>query len=106
MVTAVVFIVIGGAIFLPCLGVLLGFGPVVGTTLHSLGIAGCLVVLGMVINTAVAVIHPVGGLRYVVPWGTFVLIVFRAWRGRWLGACIIGGVWLVGAMIILTIGRH
>lgn len=103
---AVLIIIIGGAFFVPCLAVLLGLGPVVGTTLHSLGIAGCLVVLGMVLNTALVLTTPVGAARYVVPWGTFMLVVFRAWRGRWLGACIIGGVWLVGAAITLTIARH
>lgn len=98
---AVVFIVIGGAIFVPCLAVLLGFGPVVTTTLHSLGILGCFVVLAMVINTAAAVTSPMGVGRLVVPWGTVVLVVFRAWRGRWLGAGIIAVVWAVGTTIIL-----
>jgi hypothetical protein len=98
---AVVFIVLGGAILVPCLAVLLGFGPVVTTTLHSLGILGCFVVLAMVINTAAAVTSPMGVGRLVVPWGTVVLVVFRAWRGRWLGAGIIAVVWAVGTTIIL-----
>jgi hypothetical protein len=99
---AVVLILVGGAIFAPCLAVLLGFGPVVTTTLSSLGILGCFVVLTMVINTAVAVTFPGGGVgRLVVPWGTVVLVVFRAWRGRWLGAGIIAVVWAVSTTIIL-----
>jgi hypothetical protein len=102
---AAVLIVVGGAIFMPCLAVLLGFGPVVSASLHSLGILGCLVVLAMVVNTAVAVTSPVGGGRFVIPWGTLALVVFRAWRGRWLGAGIIGGVWMVAATITLTMSR-
>jgi hypothetical protein len=102
---AVVLIVVGGAFFAPCLAVLLGFGPVVSVSLNSLGILGCLVVLAMVVNTAVAVTSPVGGGRFVIPWGTVVLVVFRAWRGRWLGAGIIGAVWMVGATITLTMSR-
>lgn len=102
---AAVFLIVGGAVFMPCLGVLLGFGPVVSTTLHSLGILGCVVVLAMVINTAVAVTNPVGGGRFVIPWGTFALIVFRAWRGRWLGAVMIGAVWTVASTITLLLAR-
>jgi hypothetical protein len=102
---AATLIVVGGAIFVPCLAVLLGFGPVVAASLHSLGILGCLVVLAMVVNTAVAVTSPVGGGRFVIPWGTLALVVFRAWRGRWLGAGIIGGVWAVAATITLTMAR-
>jgi hypothetical protein len=102
---AAVLIVFGGAIFAPCLGVVLGFAPVVGASLHSLGIAGCLVVLGMVLNTALAVTTPLGAGRFVMPWGTVAVVVFRAWRGRWLGAGIIVITWAVGAAIILTMAR-
>ena len=105
LTVAAVLIVVGGAIFVPCLAVLLGFGPVVAASLHSLGILGCLVVLAMVLNTAFAVTSPVGGGRFVVPWGTLVLVIFRAWRGRWLGAGIIGGAWVVGAIVTLTMAR-
>ena len=102
---AAVLIVVGGAIFVPCLAVLLGFGPVVSASLRSLGILGCLVVLVMTVNTAFAVTSPVGSGRFVIPWGTFVLVIFRAWRGRWLGACIIGGAWMVSSTITLTMAR-
>jgi hypothetical protein len=102
---AAVLIVVGGAIFVPCLGVILGFGPVVTTTLHSLGILGCIVVLLMVVNTAVAVTNPGLVGRFVIPWATVALVVFRAWRGKWLGAGIIAVVWALGATITL-IARH
>jgi hypothetical protein len=102
---AAILIVLGGAIFVPCLAVLLGFGPVVSASLHSLGILGCVVVLAMVANTAIAVTSPVGGGRYVVPWATVALVVFRAWRGRWLGAGIITGTWMVAVVITLTMAR-
>jgi hypothetical protein len=102
---AAVLFVVGGTVFVPCLAVLLGFEPVVTASLHSLGILGCLVVLAMVVNTVIAVTSPVGGGRFVIPWGTVALVVFRAWRGRWLGAGIIGGVWVVAATITLMLGR-
>jgi hypothetical protein len=102
---AVILAIIGGAVFVPCLAVLLGFGPVVATSLHSLGILGCIVVVLMVINTAVAVTSPVGGGRFVIPWGTIALVVFRAWRGRWLGACIIGGAWMITTAITVMMAR-
>ena len=105
LVVAAVLIVFGGAIFAPCLATILGFGPIVGASLYSLGIAGCLVVFGMVLNTALAVTTPLGAGRFVVPWGTVAVVVFRAWRGRWLGAGIIVITWAVGAAIILTMGR-
>jgi hypothetical protein len=38
-------------------------------------------------------------------WGTVAMVVFRAWRGQWLGAGIIVITWAVGAAIILTMGR-
>jgi hypothetical protein len=99
---AAVLFVLGGAFFVPCLGVIFGFGPVVSTTLHSLGILGCIVVVLMVLNTAIAVTNPLGAGRLVVPWGTAALVVYRAWRGRWLGAGIIAVVWSAGTMIILV----
>src|SRR5467141_930469 len=60
LVVAAVLVVFGGAIFAPCLATILGFGPVVGASLYSLGIAGCLVVFGMVLNSALAVAVPLG----------------------------------------------
>ena len=105
LILAAMLVVFGGAIFAPCLAVVLGFAPIVGASLHSLGIAGCLVVLGMVLNTALAVTTPLGAGRFVMPWGTIAVVAFRAWRGRWLGAGIIVITWAVGAAIILTMGR-
>jgi len=105
LVLAAVLVVFGGAIFAPCLATIVGFGPVVGASLYSLGIAGCLVVFGMVLNTALAVTTPLGAGRFVMPWGTVAVVVFRAWRGRWLGAGIIVITWAVGAAIILTMSR-
>ena len=105
LVLAALFTVFGGAIFAPCLATILGFGPVVDASLYSLGIAGCLVVFGMVLNTALAVALPLGAGRFVMPWGTIAVVAFRAWRGRWLGAGIIVITWAVGAAIILTMGR-
>jgi len=105
LVIAATLVVFGGAIFAPCLATILGFGPVVGASLHSLGIWGCLVVFAMVLNTALAVTTPLGAGRFVMPWGTVAVVVFRAWRGRWLGAGIIVVVWAVGAALILTLGQ-
>jgi hypothetical protein len=105
LVVAATLVVFGGAIFAPCLATILGFGPVVGASLHSLGIWGCLVVFGIVLNTALAVTTPLGAGRFVMPWGTVAVVVFRAWRGRWLGAGIIVVVWAVGAALILTLGQ-
>src|SRR5712691_9146653 len=105
LIVAAVLTVFGGAIFAPCLATILGFGPVVGASLYSLGIWGCLVVFGMVLNTALAVALPLGAGRFVMPWGTIAVVAFRAWRGRWLGAGIIVITWAVGAAIILTMGR-
>src|SRR6266478_4335191 len=48
--SAVLVIIVGGLIVLPCLGVLLGFGPAVAGTFHSLGILGVIYVLGSNIN--------------------------------------------------------
>src|SRR5713101_5248380 len=55
LVLAAVLTVFGGAIFAPCLATVLGFGPVVDASLYSLGIAGCLVVFGVVLNALLAV---------------------------------------------------
>src|SRR5713226_3423887 len=105
LVVAAVLTVFGGAIFAPCLATILGFGPVVGASLYSLGIWGCLFVFGTVLNTALAVAVPLGAGRFVMPWGTVAMVAFRAWRGRWLGAGIIVITWAVGAAIILTMAR-
>ncbi len=105
LVVAVLLIVFGGAFFAPCLATILGFGPVVGASLYSLGIWGCLFVFGTVLNTALAVAEPLGAARFVMPWGTVAMVAFRAWRGRWLGAGIIVITWAVGAAIVLTMGR-
>src|SRR5712692_7032372 len=105
LVVAAVLVVFGGVIFAPCLATILGFGPLVGASLHSLGIWGCLFVFGTVLNTALAVALPLGAGRFVMPWGTIAVVAFRAWRGRWLGVGIIVGTWAVGAAIILTMGR-
>ena len=103
--SAALFIIVGGAFFVPCLASLLGFGPVVSASFRELGILGYIVVLATVINTAVVVTRPVGGGRFVIPWAGVVLVMFRAWRGRWLGAGIIVGVWAVCSVIILTMAR-
>lgn len=105
MTSAVLFLVVGAAVSALCLGVILGFGPVVSGSLHSLGILGCTTVLGLILNTAAAVTLQVGRAGYIVPWGTVALVGFRAWRGRWVGAGIIVGVWAVCAVIILTMAR-
>src|SRR5712691_4500392 len=76
LVVAAVLIVFGGAFFAPCLATILGFGPVVGASLYSLGIWGCLVVFGMVLNTALAVALPLGAGRFVMPWGTIAVGAF------------------------------
>lgn len=102
---AVFTVVIGGLIFLPSLGVLLGFGPAVAGTFHSLGILGVIYVLGSIINAAVAVTNPVGGGRYFVPWTMLAVVAFRAWRGRWVGAILILVTWAISTAITLFMAR-
>ncbi len=102
---AVFTVVIGGLIFAPSLGVLLGFGPAVSGTFHSLGILGVLYVVGSIVNAAVAVTNPVGGGRYVIPWTMLAVVAFRAWRGRWVGAILILVTWAISTTITLTLAR-
>jgi glucose uptake protein GlcU len=102
---AVFTVVIGGLIFLPSLGVLLGFGPTVSGTFHSLGILGVIYVIGSIINAAVAVTNPVGGGRYLIPWTMLGVVAFRAWRGRWVGAILILLTWAISTTITLFMAR-
>jgi hypothetical protein len=102
---AVLLTVVGGLIILPCLGVLLGFGPAVSGTFHSLGILGVIYVLGSIINASVAVTNPVGGGAYVIPWTMLGVVAFRAWRGRWVGAILILVTWAISTTITLTMAR-
>ena len=103
--TAVFVIVIAGLMIVPSLGVLLGFGPAVAGTFHSLGILGVIYVVGSIINAAVAVTNPVGGGRYVIPWTMLGVVAFRAWRGRWVGAILILISWAISTTITLTLAR-
>jgi hypothetical protein len=103
--SAVLAIIVGGLIMLPCLGVLLGFGPAVAGTFHSLGILGVLYVLGSIINASVAVTTPVGGGRYFIPWTMLAVVAFRAWRGRWVGAILILITWAISTTITLFLAR-
>src|SRR5260370_11805027 len=82
---AVSFVIFGGLLFLPGLGVLLGFGPTVSGTFHSLGIVGVLYVRGSIGNAAVAVVSPVGGGRYIIPCTLLRVAPFRACVGRAAG---------------------
>jgi hypothetical protein len=102
---AVLAVVIGGLIFVPSLGVLLGFGPAVSGTFHSLGILGVLYVVGSIINAAAAVTNPVGGGRYVIPWTMLGVVAFRAWRGRWVGAVLILVTWAISTTITIFMAR-
>ena len=102
---AVTTVVIGGLIFVPSLGVLLGFGPAVAGTFNSLGILGVIYVVGSIINAAVAVTNPVGGGRYFIPWTMLAVVAFRAWRGRWVGAVLILVTWAISTTITLTLGQ-
>jgi hypothetical protein len=102
---AVSFVIFGGLIFLPSLGVLLGFGPAVSGTFHSLGILGVVYVVGSIGNAAFAVISPVGGGRYIIPWTMLGVVAFRAWRGRWVGAVLILITWAISTTITLTLAR-
>src|SRR5260370_21382312 len=65
--TAVFVIVIAGLMIVPSLGVLLGFGPAVAGTFHSLGILGVIYVVGRILHAAVAVTNPVRGGPYSIP---------------------------------------
>jgi hypothetical protein len=103
--TAVSFVLLGGLIFVPSLGVLLGFGPAVSGTFHSLGILGVLYVIGSLGNAAVAVTNPVGGGRYIIPWTMLGVVAFRAWRGRWVGAILILVTWAISTAITLFMGQ-
>src|SRR6266851_844065 len=103
--TAVFVIVIAGLMIVPSLGVLLGFGPAVAGTFHSLGILGVIYVVGSIINAAVAVTNPVGVGRYVIPWTMLGVVAFRAWRGRWVGAILILISWAISTTITLTLAR-
>jgi hypothetical protein len=102
---AVTTVVIGGLIFLPSLGVLLGFGPTVSGTFHSLGILGVIYVFGSIVNAAVAVTNPVGGGRFLIPWTMLAVVAFRAWRGRWVGAILILLTWAISTTITLTLAQ-
>jgi hypothetical protein len=103
--TAVFVIIIAGLMIVPSLGVLLGFGPAVAGTFHSLGILGVIYVVGSIINAAVAVTNPVGGGRYVIPWTMLAVVAFRAWRGRWVGAILILITWAISTTITLFLAR-
>jgi len=103
--TAVFVIVIAGLMIVPSLGVLLGFGPAVAGTFHSLGILGVIYVVGSILNAAVAVTNPVGGGRYFIPWTMLGVVAFRAWRGRWVGAILILISWAISTTITLTLAR-
>src|SRR5216683_320332 len=97
----VLAIIVGGLIMLPCLGVLLGFGPAVAGTFHSLGILGVLYVLGSIINASVAVTTPVRGARHFIPCIMLALLAFRAWRECWVAAIIILLSWSIPKTISL-----
>jgi hypothetical protein len=99
------YVIFGGLIFVPGLGVLLGFGPAVSGTFHSLGIIGVLYVIGSIGNAAVAVVSPIGGGRYIIPWTMLGVVAFRAWRGRWVGAILILITWAISTTITLTLAR-
>jgi hypothetical protein len=102
---AIFAVVIGGLMFVPSLGVLLGFGPAVAGTFHSLGILGVIYVLGSIINAALAVTNPVGIGSYFIPWTMLGVVAFRAWRGRWVGAILILLTWAVSTTITLFMAR-
>jgi hypothetical protein len=108
VVVAVVFILFGAALLASCVLRLMGYAvslAPVGTAISSLGILGCLVLLGMTVNTIVSVTSPTGGGRYVVPWATVLVAVYRAWRGRWLATIILAVAWVVAVLITLAAGR-
>jgi hypothetical protein len=108
VVVAVVFIAFGAALLGNCVLRLMGYAislAPVGTAISSLGILGCLVLLGMTVNTIVSVTSPTGGGRYVVPWATILVAAWRAYRGRWLAAIILGIAWVVAVLITLVAGR-
>lgn len=103
---AVVIAVFGVAVCVACVlrltGYAISLGPV-GTAISSLGILGSLVLLGTVVNTYISVTSPTGGGRYVIPWATVLVVVRRAWKGRWLAAIILSFAWVVGVLITLAV---
>jgi hypothetical protein len=40
---------------------------------------------------------------HVIPWATVLVVVRRAWKGRWLGAVILSVAWVVAVLITLAV---
>jgi len=108
---AVATIVLGGAVAGSCLlqlfipGLFDAAMGAAGLAVSTLGILGCLVVLGMIVNTWITLSRPVGTGRYVVPWATVLVIGLRVWRGRWAAAIIIGLTWAGSVLLTSSMGR-
>jgi len=108
---AVFVVVLGGTVAASCLlqlfspGLLADSFGAVGMVVRSLGILGSLVILGMIVNTWISLSRPVGSGRNVIPWATVLVIAFRAWRGRWLAAVIIGATWAAAFLLTSAMGR-
>lgn len=72
--------------------------------IKSLGILGCLAMGVMALDVYVDLTRSLGPTRLVVPWGLVLLILRRAWMGRWLGAAILACAWVIGLFTILLFG--
>src|SRR5260370_28999313 len=64
LVLAAVLTVFGGAIFAPCLATIPGFGPLAHAPPYSPRIAACLVVFGLVLQTALSGALPRAARRF------------------------------------------
>jgi hypothetical protein len=113
---ALVFLVVGAAVFFPTFLNLTGYGQIItastgvvgaifGGAFSELGIVGSVIVFLMIASTLVFISHPVGGARYGVPLAGIAIVIRRLWQGKWLGAGIVVAVWAVGGVITLVAAR-
>jgi hypothetical protein len=72
--------------------------------INSLGIAGCLLLGLVVVDVALALGGRLGPVTIGVPWALILLVIRRAWKGRWLGAAILAVAWLLAVLILLLFG--
>jgi hypothetical protein len=113
---ALVFLVVGAAVFFPTFLNLTGYGQIItastgvvgaifGGAFSELGIVGSVIVFLMIASTLIFISHPVGGARYGVPLAGIAIVIRRAWQGKWLGAGIVVAVWAIGGVITLVLAR-
>ena len=113
---ALVFLVIGAAMFFPTFLNLTGYaqvitapsgvvGALMGGAFSELGIVGSVIVFLTIANTAVVVSAQVGGGRYGVPLAGIAIVIRRVLQGKWLGAGLIAGTWAICVVILMVATR-